>query len=252
MLDKKELGKMKDLLGFNLGQIEKDYLQSLFLLFLSRNTENDLVFKGGTALQKCYGLNRFSEDLDFTLVKETDLDKIIKKTSENLKAFGFEAEYAEFKSRSSKNYKLRIKGPLFDGTERSISSLRIEISLRNDLVLEPDLKEIIPVYADTQPIFISVMNIQEILAEKVRTLLQRQKARDVYDLWFLLRKGAKLDYELIGKKAELLNLKFDTVFFLKRISEIEKVWQTELSGYVTTVPDFNKVINEIKSYFKKD
>jgi len=95
------------------------------------------------------------------------------------------------------------------------------------------------------------MNIQEILAEKVRTILQRQKARDVYDLWFLLKKGINIDYSLIRKKSELLNLKFDTIFFLKRIFEIEKVWKTELSGYVTTIPDFNEVIGSIKDYFKK-
>ena len=52
--------------------IEKDYLLSWTLAGIAANKklQNELVFKGGTALKKCYfGNYRFSEDLDFTAKK---------------------------------------------------------------------------------------------------------------------------------------------------------------------------------------
>ncbi len=245
MLDKKELEKFRAILGFNLAQIEKDYLQHLFLLFLSRQIRNELVFKGGTALQKIYGLNRFSRDLDFTLNKEIEVDQLIKKISVDISNFGFTSKIDYLKKGNSR---LRIKGPLYDGTDRTIASLRIEISLRKDLLLEADLKEIVPIYTDMQPYLILVMNIEEILAEKIRAILQREKARDVYDMWFLLRKNVRVDFNLINKKLEPLGLKFNKNMFLKKIKIVNKIWEKELLEYISVVPKFEDVLKEIKGY----
>ena len=47
--------------------VEKDALQSMFLLGLSK-TDLPFVFKGGTSLSKAYGLiNRFFEDIDLSM-----------------------------------------------------------------------------------------------------------------------------------------------------------------------------------------
>lgn len=47
--------------------VEKDALQSMFLLGLSK-TDLPFVFKGGISLSKAYGLiNRFSEDIDLSM-----------------------------------------------------------------------------------------------------------------------------------------------------------------------------------------
>lgn len=51
--------------------VEKDYYITLFLKKLTEQAP-DLIFKGGTSLSKCYKIiNRFSEDLDITLPKES-------------------------------------------------------------------------------------------------------------------------------------------------------------------------------------
>ncbi len=250
MLNKEDLSRYKSHLNFNIGQLEKDYLQHLFLLFLSRNIKDELIFKGGTALQKAYSLNRFSEDLDFTLLKEMNLDILIKRISKDISDFGFETRFEKLEGRG-RNYRIRIKGPLYDGTENTIASLRIEISLRKDLILKPDTKEIVPVYTDTQPYLILIMNTQEILAEKARAVLQRGKARDVYDIWFLLKKGVKPNYKLIEKKSEMLNLKFSRNIFINSIKNIRQVWEKELSGYLSIIPDFKNVFKEIKEYFSR-
>ena len=55
--------------GIQWNVIERDYLLSWVLAGISQvpSLNDTLVFKGGTALRKCYfGNYRFSEDLDFT------------------------------------------------------------------------------------------------------------------------------------------------------------------------------------------
>lgn len=55
-------------------QIEKDYVISWILYGISRSDFllKNLAFKGGTVLKKAYFPEyRFSEDLDFSLIKET-------------------------------------------------------------------------------------------------------------------------------------------------------------------------------------
>ncbi|EQD44541.1 protein containing DUF1814, partial [mine drainage metagenome] len=53
--------------------LEKDYIINLMLKTISINKLSDfLVFKGGTALYLFYGLDRFSEDLDFTYTGSAD------------------------------------------------------------------------------------------------------------------------------------------------------------------------------------
>jgi predicted nucleotidyltransferase component of viral defense system len=59
--------------------LERDYCLAWFLAELSRSALSErIAFKGGTALKRCYfGDYRFSEDLDFTLVRPTPLEEIL-------------------------------------------------------------------------------------------------------------------------------------------------------------------------------
>src|SRR3989304_10556688 len=140
MLNRKSLESLKSVLGFNLGQVERDYLQHILLLFLYRHVGNWLVFEGGTALQKTLGLNRFSEDLDFKSIKE--LSDISYRIGDDLRNFGFENEI-EIRKNVSEVIIYRIKGPLFDGSQRSMVVLRLEISLREKVVLKEDIREVV-------------------------------------------------------------------------------------------------------------
>ena len=94
MLNRNELEKYKIGLGFNIWQVERDYLQHLILLFLSKRIAGELIFKGGTALQKAFGLNRFSIDLDFTQSEKLP-PNLFTLIQNDLSAFGFKNEYAE-------------------------------------------------------------------------------------------------------------------------------------------------------------
>ncbi|MDP2766493.1 MAG: nucleotidyl transferase AbiEii/AbiGii toxin family protein [Candidatus Methanoperedens sp.] len=169
MLNRKSLESIKTVLGFNLGQVERDYLQHILLLFLYRHAGNWLVFKGGTALQKTLGLNRFSEDLDFTSSKEEGLSEIAYRVRDDAANFGFDNE-VEIRKNISEVISYRIKGPLYDGTQKSMVVLRLEISLRETIVLKDDIREVVPVYTDLQPYLVTMMNPEEILAEQEKNM----------------------------------------------------------------------------------
>ena len=249
MLTKTELKKYMNITGFDLWQTEKDYLQHLFLIFLSRRSKDQLVFKGGTALQKIYGLNRFSSDLDFTMKKKMD-DEIIEKISRDVKLFGFDCKFKKIKSYPSLVFKLMIKGPLFDGSNLSISSLRLEINKKDEVLLEPEIKEVYPIYNDLQPYTCLVMDLREILAEKIRAILTRQKARDVYDLWFLLKKNVDVDINLINKKLEFYNKRFNKKEFISQLKKMEKIWSVELKPLLNFIPPFQNVFDKIVDKLK--
>ncbi len=244
MLNRRSLESMKTVLGFNLGQIERDYLQHIVLLFLYRRAGNWLVFKGGTALQKAYGLNRFSEDLDFTSRKGNELTDMANRVSTDILNFGLENE-VELKKNVNEVIIYRIKGPLYDGSPRSMVVLRLEISLREEVILKEYIQEVVPVYTDLQPYLVTMMNPVEILAEKIRAIMTRNKARDVFDAWFLIKKNFHVNIELVNKKLEYYDMHFDSDSFIAGLLNKKGIWEKELKPFVSFIPDFEKTAREI-------
>lgn len=82
-------------------QALREILQSITLLALWRaRFFESAAFYGGTALRVLYNLDRFSEDMDFSLLSPDasfNLNKYDRPILKELKAYGFEAE---FKSKS--------------------------------------------------------------------------------------------------------------------------------------------------------
>src|SRR3989344_6778008 len=100
MITLDELKKIARMKGISkLGYEEKDYLLDVALFSLSKNTKNELVFKGGTCLYKFYKINRFSEDIDFSAVKDIDLDALIRKIIIDMSLFGIESAIKEKKEK---------------------------------------------------------------------------------------------------------------------------------------------------------
>lgn len=244
MLGRKNLESMKSILGYNLGQVERDYLQHILLLFLSRHAGKWLVFKGGTALQKAYGLNRFSEDMDFTSKNKAELEDVALRIRTDLLKFGLEND-VEMRKNVSEVIVYRIKGPLYDGSPRSMVVLRLEVSLREEVILKEELREVVPVYTDLQPYLLTMMNIEEILSEKIRAIMTRNKARDVFDASFLVKKKVPVNMELVDKKLEYYNMHFERDAFIASLMNKKGVWVKELKPLVSFVPDFEETAREI-------
>lgn len=242
MITKEELKEYAMARGLkNLGHAEKDYFQNIILFILSQNYGKNLVFKGGTALNKCFGLNRFSEDLDFTAKEKISLAKL----ETGLKRFRIEFETENKEYANGLKAILRIKGPLYIGVPPSKCKLILDFSFRENILLKPRIKNIGRFLEEIPSFDVFVMQEKEILAEKTRAIMTRAKARDVYDLWFLLEKGILFDKDLVEKKLEYYKEKWSFDKFAESITMKKIVWETELKPTITTIPDFNKVKKEI-------
>lgn len=237
MITKEELMNYAKLLNLNLGQAEKDYFQNILLFILYQEYGNELVFKGGTALKKCYGLGRFSEDLDFTCSKRID----IKKLEYGLNRFRIDFEIKKNEFENGLKVILKLKGPLYIGIRTSLCKFIIDLSFRENILLSPNVKTIGRFLEEIPSFDVFVMQEKEILAEKVRAILSRTKARDVYDLWFLLTKGVDLDKALIEKKLLYYNQEWNKNEFKKRVNLNEKTWEIDLSPLISSLPEFKTV-----------
>jgi len=246
MITKEELKEYSKLMNLNLGQAEKDYFQNIFLFIISQEYGNELVFKGGTALKKCFGLDRFSEDLDFSCREKVNFEKI----EIGIKRFNIEYEFEKKEYERGLKLIFRLKGPLYVGVRSSLCRIEIDISFRENILKNPIIKNIGRFLNELPSFEVLVMSEEEILAEKIRAIMSRELARDVYDLWFLLNKGTKIDMEFIKNKLKYYNEEFDKNKFRKKLSEKKIIWKTELIPLLKKVPDFVEVKNYILKEFK--
>ena len=249
MISRKELNSISLKTDYTLAQIEKDFLQHLFLKFLYDFSDKEFIFKGGTALQKCFGLNRFSEDLDFTYQGEIKaIPKVIDKISGKMSEFydiTIEKIIEKKPSKNSEKYKCKILGPLYTGKVLTIVTLRLDISYREEILCEPVLKEVIPKYDQISSYKVYLMSNEELMAEKIRAIITRDLARDVYDLWYLLGKNIPINSEYVNKKLNYYDLIYSEDLLLKKINNKSGKWKQEISTLIKTVPDFHSVVDSI-------
>ncbi len=251
MIPRKELEAVGRSLGFNAYQAEKDYLQHALLSSLYAVSKNEFVFKGGTALQKGFGLDRFSEDLDFTFAGRGDAGRFVELAGEDLRK-SIEAGISK-KEKKDNSFSARVKaqGPLYDGTERSVQTVVIEVSLRETVLDAPTARRIVPPYADLRPYVALCMSLDEMLAEKVRAILTREKPRDVYDAWFLIRRDAVFRKEMADAKLSYYGQKFGFAKFERAVRGKRKLWEKEMGVLVRSVPTFRETCDELLQALKR-
>jgi predicted nucleotidyltransferase component of viral defense system len=222
LIDKEFLLKVAKNKGLkNREHIEKDYFQDVLLYHLYKKS-NNFIFKGGTCLYKLYNLPRFSEDLDFSILTQKNIKETIESVARELKA-----KIETKKTKTSFLFKLRFSGIL---TQFNI--VRIDVSLFN-IVFGFEVKNYISPYIDIPPFSLRVLKLEEILAEKIHALIKRNNARDLYDLFFLLRFVVPNE-ELIQKKLEIFKMKFDKEIVKRKIEEIKPKWEAELKPFLLT------------------
>ena len=138
-----------------------------------------LVFTDGTMLRLCYGLNRFSVDLDFWLTKEFDIDNYFSKLRE------FLTKYYVVRDTDNKFYTL-----IFEiSSQHYPRSLKIEI--RKKVAKKYELSIAYSKYTNIQ-VLVKTLPLEELMQTKLEALLDRQEIRDAFDLEFLVKKGIEL------------------------------------------------------------
>lgn len=176
----------------------KEISQEVILMGLSRQDFFSAAeFHGGTALRIFYGLQRFSEDLDFALLTPDpsfSLTPYLENLSDELRAFGYEFE---IKDRSKADNVVK-KAFLKDDSIGKIFLLkRSWIPRKLTIKLEIDSNP--PLGADTEikyldfpsPFGVRTKNLRSSFAGKLHALLCRNyiKGRDWYDfIWYVSRK----------------------------------------------------------------
>jgi predicted nucleotidyltransferase component of viral defense system len=126
------------------------------------------VLHGGTSIWRCYKGNRFSEDIDAYMPKDTTkLNTLFK----NLEKKGFDIKKKKIGENS-----------LFSVLEINRIIVRLEALFKS-------VKGILKEYetADGNIITVYTLSPEELIKEKIDTYLKRAKIRDLYDIFFLLR-----------------------------------------------------------------
>jgi predicted nucleotidyltransferase component of viral defense system len=244
-MNREELRGYVGVTAYSMGQVEKDYLQHILLGALSRRLGGALVFKGGTALQKIGVIQRFSEDLDFTAREPISYTQLEEVSVNALKAFNFPPTVDRpVDDERTIGFRVKVQGPLYRGP-KTYCSITLEISRREEVVRQPTSREIAPPYRDVLPYLLLTMDMEEMLAEKIRTLATRQKARDLYDVTWLERKGFMLDASLVERKLDIYEMPFDRTHVHERALALEAGWDAELSDLVEVVPPYREALDAL-------
>ncbi len=245
-MNRDELKSYVGVTAFSMGQVEKDYLQHIVLGSLSRRLGGALVFKGGTALQKLGVVRRFSEDLDFTATEAVSLPRLEEASVTALRAFNFPVVVDRpVDDERTVAFRLKVQGPLYRGP-RTLCSITVEVSRREVVVQAPERHEIAPPYRDVLPYVVLAMQLEEVLAEKVRALATCHRARDLYDIAVLERRGLVLDAGLVEGKMEYYGNRLDRAQVLRRARALEAGWVAELRDLVEVVPPFGEAIEALE------
>lgn len=158
---------------------EKDYFLTLVLqLIATSKLGNRLIFKGGTAVHHCYlEQHRFSEDLDFSANQTSVSLEEVRQVFTKIEYLTIKKEYLS--DATIKIEKLQYVGPLVQP-----NSLKVEIDYLQNVILPP---QVLP-YQNVWGVecTVSVMDIREICAEKIRAMSDRARYRDFYDLYLIL------------------------------------------------------------------
>ncbi len=256
MLDRQFIDYLADKLNTGRKEmVEKDIVLQNLLCELAQNKafKDNFAFKGGTCLIKCYlGYYRFSEDLDFTFVKQEEFkgksEKQIRRAiSEKISSLIVSLEDIanrlglEFKGeKGNKKYvelggsnrfvtfKLWYTSPIFGGS----TFIKIQINfiekiiyafkeLPQMFILDEGSKEIEFLFPKQAYLFhapiLKVYDLREILTEKVRAILTRKgtKARDFIDVFLIVGKNKIEPAEL---KVEII----DKIRFMLRYENYQR------------------------------
>lgn len=200
----------------------KEVLQEIVLLGLERSDFfESAAFYGGTALRIMYGLDRFSEDLDFTLLKPNPkfkLDRYFSGLERELKAFGFEVSLqrveksddrkteSAFLKTNTQMIFLKIQGAKFyaDKIQKNQSlKIKFEVDVDPATSFSTEIKTLLL----PSPFAVKTLDLPSLFAGKMHAALFRQwknriKGRDFYDVQWYMARNASLKAKYLEEKMQ--------------------------------------------------
>lgn len=250
--------------------IEKDFVLGWMLWGICnhKNTKESWVFKGGTCIKKCYiETYRFSEDLDFTVktpeaISEEQLIPTINEILSNVsEESGIDFSIMQPKYRCSANgmytqVRLYYRGPL---NARNPGSIILDLSASEKIVTSPVFKRISHPFRDNLPgeKGVQCYSFEEIFAEKIRTMGERCRPRDLYDIINLFHNNIfsrpLIIKETLAKKCAskgITLVTLDTITNSEYKKELVSEWKNMLAHQLPALPPFEEFWNELPELFR--
>ena len=274
MIDKQEVMNFSREFGLSPQVIEKDFTLGWLLAGIAARPVigRSWAFKGGTCLKKCYfETYRFSEDLDFTLTNREHLtEAFLLETFKQISDWIYENSgieiptdtirfdvYENPRGKNSVEGRVGYRGPM----QRRGDVPRIKLDLTDDevLVLDPVKREVHHPYSDRpeEGIHVLCYGFEEVFAEKIRALAERERPRDLYDVVHLYRReGFNPDRALIldtlAKKCQFKNIDVPTMDILTnqpQREDLEADWENMLAHQLPVLPAFQQFWDELSNVF---
>lgn len=283
---RQRLQESRSHMGLPWEALERDYVLSWVLAGLASQEElkTTLVFKGGTCLRKCYGQDRFSEDLDFSILEPCPqgdaLESAIRDASRLaiglLRPFApvqFQVQRYEEKEphpEGQEAFTVLAKLPWHKRID-NFTRVKIEVSRQESLLWAPQRRPVDHPYGETMEVEALAYAPEEMVAEKLRAILQhsqryatrgwvRSRARDFYDLWCFLIQTPSLTItkksefiELLRLKCQAKNVDFtgpDDFFPSGIIGHARTNWESSLGPVVRSLPAFDLVEADLRTYLE--
>ncbi len=274
MIARQEVVDLAREFGLEANIVEKDYVLGWLLagIFNHVALHSAWVFKGGTCLKKCYfETYRFSEDLDFTLTDAGHFNQeFLSATFAEITQWVYEQSgieipadtvrfeiYQNPRGHLSVEGRVGYRGPL----QRRGDPARVKLDLTDDevLVLEPVAREVHHPYSDRPPEGIQARcySYEEVFAEKLRALTERERPRDLYDVIHLYRHtGTRPDRALLMRtleqKCAYKGIAVPTMASLENKPErveLEAEWENMLGHQLPELPPFEQFWHELPEVF---
>jgi predicted nucleotidyltransferase component of viral defense system len=258
MIRSSEISQLAHELKLGDKTIEKDYVLTWVLFALAASPVREkLAFKGGTAIKKVYVPSyRFSEDLDFTLLDAPLANEALQAEVEALypwlkKECNLTLATRRVEVHAGGNPTLYLN--YIDPLQGALASRFLKVDISRDESVEFPLCQapLHASYSDCQERSADtlVYSLEEIMAEKLRSLLTRTEPRDLYDVHYLLRNelvdietvvfGAKPKFEAKG-----LHIADLGTILARRQPTFSQLWLPRLQGQIPEVPPLERVIRE--------
>jgi len=243
--------------GVTAGLAEKNYVNAWILYALYTGPFDDtVVFKGGTALSKLYfpDIWRFSEDLDFTVTEPMPdvADDIGDALTDIEPASGISFERTSVHDAGDPVEYVQIKVQ-YDAVLGQRNTTDLDITFNEVLAFPVQIHE--HSYEDIPTFTVPAYSVEEIFVEKLRSIYQRARARDYYDIYRLLQQEAFDDQVIstaLQEKAAAHNVDIDLANGLPEddIEAVRAYWDKALDRLVTDHIPFDDVVETVDTYLR--
>lgn len=180
MLSQEEVKRLSAELKIDRERTAREFYEILILQEISRLPWSQyLIFKGNTALRLAYNSPRFSDDLDFSLIKKIPAKNIFKFSETISRKYGI-----KISDQWEKRETILVEFSITTHFLPQPFDLKIEISKRPAKNIDYEIKVLTSPVSPHEVLF-NVQTLESVKRDKLSALKERNEPRDLFDLWFI-------------------------------------------------------------------